>query len=454
MSEHLAGIFGSLTGVDVSGEMIRGAKERLGHLPNATFVETDGASLPFPDASFDFVFSFIVFQHVPTKEAVIGTLRDAHRVLAPGGVCKFQVQGSQNPHYLAAEKDTWLGVTFSEAEMAALAAEIGFVPLKSDGADSQYFWHWWRKPAAPELAPEPARNRGVVVLGCGRSGTSAVTRALNLLGLPLGADDDLLQPQADNPRGFWESRALLKINDEVLETLGGAWHTPPARQPWPALDSLRTRARDAFAAVYGDGPWLWKDPRTCLTFPFWVDALDLDPALVLVHRNPLEVWRSLEAQWRSGKTDGLDLPQEAALALWERCVRNSLEFAAGRPTLVTGYATLLDDPRGWSEVGAGFLRLIGQEPRPGAAAEVSSFVDATHRHAVNDASDLAAEELVSPAQAELAAILVRLEGVHDRLVVPALPPETPWVESVLAGRREALAAARAVADVDAPRNGR
>jgi ubiquinone/menaquinone biosynthesis C-methylase UbiE len=146
MSEHLAGFFGSLTGVDVSGEMIRGATERLGHLPNATFVETDGASLPFADASFDFVFSFIVFQHVPTKEAVIGTLRDAYRVLAPGGLCKFQVQGSQNEHYLAAKKDTWLGVTFSEAEMAAVAAELGFQPLRSEGADSQYYWHWWRKP--------------------------------------------------------------------------------------------------------------------------------------------------------------------------------------------------------------------------------------------------------------------------------------------------------------------
>jgi ubiquinone/menaquinone biosynthesis C-methylase UbiE len=146
MSEHLAGFFGSVTGVDVAGEMIRGARARLGHLPNATFVETDGASLPFDDASFDFVFSFIVFQHVPTKEAVIGTVRDAYRVLAPGGLFKFQVQGSQNPHYVAAPKDTWHGVTFSEAEMAALAAELGFQPLKSEGADSQYYWHWWRKP--------------------------------------------------------------------------------------------------------------------------------------------------------------------------------------------------------------------------------------------------------------------------------------------------------------------
>jgi hypothetical protein len=30
--------------------------------------------------------------------------------------------------------------------MAAVAAELGFEPLGSEGADSQYFWHWWRKP--------------------------------------------------------------------------------------------------------------------------------------------------------------------------------------------------------------------------------------------------------------------------------------------------------------------
>jgi ubiquinone/menaquinone biosynthesis C-methylase UbiE len=146
MSEHLAGFFGTLTGVDVSGEMIRRGTERLAHLPNVQLVETDGASLPFPDASFDVVFSFTCFQHVPTKEAVIGTLRDAFRVLAPGGIAKFQVQGSQNPHYIAAVKDTWQGETFSAAEMAAVAAELGFEPLGSEGADSQYFWHWWRKP--------------------------------------------------------------------------------------------------------------------------------------------------------------------------------------------------------------------------------------------------------------------------------------------------------------------
>jgi ubiquinone/menaquinone biosynthesis C-methylase UbiE len=147
MTEHLAAIFGEVHGVDVSGEMIRRGTERLARLANVRLLETNGAELPFPDASVDFVFSFIVFQHVPSKEAVIGNLRDAHRVLTPGGVFKFQVQGSQNPHYVAAPKDTWHGVTFSEGEMEALAAEIGFEPMASDGSGTQYFWHWWRKRA-------------------------------------------------------------------------------------------------------------------------------------------------------------------------------------------------------------------------------------------------------------------------------------------------------------------
>src|SRR5512142_2107516 len=67
MSRH----FAEIHGVDVSDEMIALARERLRDVPNAHLHVSDGASLrQFPDGSFDFVYSYAVFQHVPSREII------------------------------------------------------------------------------------------------------------------------------------------------------------------------------------------------------------------------------------------------------------------------------------------------------------------------------------------------------------------------------------------------
>src|SRR5580658_3714848 len=60
MSRH----FIELHGVDVSDEMVALAREKLRDIPNAIPHATDGASLAeFADESFEFVYSYAVFQH-------------------------------------------------------------------------------------------------------------------------------------------------------------------------------------------------------------------------------------------------------------------------------------------------------------------------------------------------------------------------------------------------------
>ena len=139
MTRPLAEVFGEVHAVDVSAEMIRQARENLRDLPNVRLFETSGEDLaPFDDQSFDFAYSFIVFQHVPDKETIISNLREVHRTLKPDCLFKFQVQGSELD-----ETDTWKGAGFTGAEMASLAAEIGFTPSASSGEGTQYFWNWW-----------------------------------------------------------------------------------------------------------------------------------------------------------------------------------------------------------------------------------------------------------------------------------------------------------------------
>ncbi len=67
MTKMLARIFGHVTALDVSKEMIDRARVNLADLHNVTLILGDGASLSaVPDESQDFAFSFIVFQHILT----------------------------------------------------------------------------------------------------------------------------------------------------------------------------------------------------------------------------------------------------------------------------------------------------------------------------------------------------------------------------------------------------
>jgi hypothetical protein len=65
----------------------------------------------------------------------------------------------------------------------------------------------------------------IFVVGMHRSGTSAIARLLNLLGVDLG--DDLLPSAVDNETGFWESRRVVEANDAILATLSSRWDSPP-----------------------------------------------------------------------------------------------------------------------------------------------------------------------------------------------------------------------------------
>ena len=160
-----------------------------------------------------------------------------------------------------------------------------------------------------------ARGRIVCVLGMHRSGTSVATRLMNLLGVDLGAEEHLLGPRPDNPKGFWEYKPILDLNEEILGRLGGNWHEPPPLPPgWEMaaeLADLRQKARDLVARTFASADWGWKDPRTCLTLPFWKQILP--PALYIIClRSPVEVAASLQ------KRDGFSVEKSIRL---RRCSR-------------------------------------------------------------------------------------------------------------------------------------
>ena len=144
VTRALAEIFGTVHGVDVSGEMIRQAQEANRAVSNAHFWQNNGTDLSvLGETRIDFAFSSIVFQHIPSREVIATYVREVHRLLRPGGLFKFQVQGDAT---LSTEAhDTWLGVPFSDAQAVDLARQCGFEPRYRHGAGGQYFWLWFFK---------------------------------------------------------------------------------------------------------------------------------------------------------------------------------------------------------------------------------------------------------------------------------------------------------------------
>jgi len=140
----LAKTFGEVHAVDVSGEMVRQAEQALRPYPNAFVYQNNGMDLSvMPDLEFDFAFSTIVFQHIPSREVIENYVREVHRLLRPGALFKFQVQGDSTLQ--TQPGDTWVGVPFSDRQAVEMAVRCGFEPRYRHGAGQQYFWLWFFK---------------------------------------------------------------------------------------------------------------------------------------------------------------------------------------------------------------------------------------------------------------------------------------------------------------------
>ena len=79
----------------------------------------------------------------------------------------------------------------------------------------------------------------LLVLGMLRSGTSATTRALGLLGASMGPESSMGM--------FWENQPMRRVNRALLDAFGGDWESPPVLpEGWvqsPEAQALVPQAR-------------------------------------------------------------------------------------------------------------------------------------------------------------------------------------------------------------------
>lgn len=149
MSRH----FGEVHGVDISEEMIAIARRHLQRVSNARLHVTPGSGLPmFADEFFDFIYSYVVFQHIPDRGVVWSYLRESKRVLKTGGILVCQLRGTPPlDSERKREPSTWLGCSFESEELAAFSREQDFHIVALSGLETQYLWTTFRKPGPAQL---------------------------------------------------------------------------------------------------------------------------------------------------------------------------------------------------------------------------------------------------------------------------------------------------------------
>jgi hypothetical protein len=159
------------------------------------------------------------------------------------------------------------------------------------------------------------------------------------MGLWAGEESDFPPADDHNEAGYWEHRGVWSVDEAILQTLDMSWSDVAdfdlGRLDPGLRDRLRTRAREVVRELDEHGPWVVKDPRLCLLFPFWREIL-AHPFCVLLYREPLPVARSLAAR------DGF--PLSFGIALWEKYTLEALAATQGLPRVLISHQELLADP--------------------------------------------------------------------------------------------------------------
>lgn len=140
----------------------------------------------------------------------------------------------------------------------------------------------------------------LVVLGMHRSGTSALTRGLKVLGVELG-ENLLAADEQVNAKGFWEDKDILSLNIDIQEALGLRWdNLKPISEEDCQRDVVREfipRAISLLNKKMSDQSFFgMKDPRISVVLPFWRQVFSLLGVKVhylIASRNPLSIVNSL-----------------------------------------------------------------------------------------------------------------------------------------------------------------
>lgn len=223
-----------------------------------------------------------------------------------------------------------------------------------------------------------SERRCVFVLGMHRSGTSALTGLLQLLGVDLGSD--MMAPRVDNEKGFFENNQVVKLNERILTALGSDWDDlRPLPVGWWEREDIRVFEDEIAGVLAGEfgeaGLFAIKDPRLCRLMPLWTGVLDrlgLPFACIIMVRNPLEVSLSLE------KRDGFS--RNKSVLLWAQHMLGAEHHSRDHPRVFIEFAQVFDDPGRAVRRMEEWLGLVFPIGYDAAKEDIERFLDPGLRH--------------------------------------------------------------------------
>ena len=188
-------------------------------------------------------------------------------------------------------------------------------------------------------------RRLLMLLGMHRSGTSAV--AGHLCSHGFRAPHDTPPADYNNPTGYWESQSIVKLHTELLAEAQSSWDDPflPAAEAVGAdteagLDHLGQALAAAFPGETDrSGVALLKDPRQCRWLPLWnclISAHGIDSAVLLIHRHPMAVLKSLKRREQ--------LPADRILLLWLQHTLEAEFYSRHFRRVIVSYEQFLKNP--------------------------------------------------------------------------------------------------------------
>ena len=245
------------------------------------------------------------------------------------------------------------------------------------------------------------------VVGMHRSGTSLVTKSLEVVGVELGTQ--LIPAADDNPKGFFEDEDCVKLNEAILASMDLRWDIPTLMLEQDlSSQSLLPYVKDAAyllkTKLKNSNYFALKDPRFCLLLPVWIAAakmVNIDPSFVITVRNPLEVAHSLWNRNQFEYQKGLDLWMTHNFSLIDFLLEDSSK------RIVVSYENLLSNPQQQLSRLAKFVNKTATiETYQKSIDEFSAnFVDIDLAHSQSDGSDLTELTAVNTQLIELYQVL-------------------------------------------------
>lgn len=162
MSGSFARRFERVFAFDLSKEMLSLARQFHPEKSTILWLRSNGTDLScVRAASVDYVFSYLVLQHLPSEQLTVRYIQEMLRVLRPGGIFLFQFNGGFTPTMNLRGRLIW-GTVDALWSMRLLAASRRFASFF--GLDPEVAGKTWRGPAisAQRVAAAVASSGGEI----------------------------------------------------------------------------------------------------------------------------------------------------------------------------------------------------------------------------------------------------------------------------------------------------